>query len=222
MHMSPIVPAVIPTSSKDIARTIELVTPFTHEVQIDIVDGIFVPFTSWPYGMEASIADLERYTKEYIVEVDLMLMEPERVILEYVNAGARMVVVHLESVHDLASIVALRKERDFKLGFSINNDTPLSVLTDVIHDADYVQLMGIAHIGSQGQPFDERVLERITALRQMFPTLLISIDGSVNAETVGRLGHAGADRCVSGSAILKQEHPEEAFNALVSLFTIST
>lgn len=222
MYMSPIVPAVIPTSFKDIARTIELVTPFTHEVQIDIVDGIFVPFTSWPYGMDASIADLERYTKEYIVEVDLMLMEPERVILEYVNAGARMVVVHLESVHDLASIVALRKERDFKLGFSINNDTPLSVLTDVIQSADYVQLMGIAKIGSQGQPFDVRVLERITVLRQMFPTLLISIDGSVNTETVGRLGHAGADRCVSGSAILKQENPEEAYNTLATLFAIAT
>lgn len=220
--MSPIVPAVIPTSIDDIASTIERITPFTHEMQIDIVDGVFVPFTSWPYKTDASIADLSQYTKENIIEIDLMLMEPERVVREYVDAGARMVIVHLESVLNLAPIVALRKERDFKLGFSINNDTPLSVLTDVIHDADYVQLMGIAHIGSQGQPFDERVLERITILRESYPRLLISIDGSVNIETVGRLAHAGANRCVSGSAILKQENPEEAYDTLATLFAIAT
>ena len=62
--MSPIVPAVIPTSIDDIASTIERITPFTHEMQIDIVDGVFVPFTSWPYKTDASIADLSQYTKE--------------------------------------------------------------------------------------------------------------------------------------------------------------
>lgn len=219
--MSPIVPAIIPTSLTHLKQSIDLVAPFTHEVQVDIVDGTFVPFTSWPYGADAHIADLAVFTEEFFMEVDLMLMEPERVIRDYVDAGARMVVVHLESVRDLESIVALRKVSDFKLGFSINNDTPLATLTDVIVHADYVQLMGIAQIGSQGQPFDERVLERIKKLRKAYPTLLISIDGSVNIETVGRLAHAGASRCVSGSAILKQENPEEAYHTLTSLFTIA-
>lgn len=82
--------------------------------------------------------------------------------------------------------------------------------------------MGIAHIGVQGQPFDERVLERITALRLAYPTLLISIDGSVSVDTVGRLAHAGADRCVSGSGIVKQERPGDAYEELVSLFSIAS
>lgn len=220
--MSPIVPAVIPTSLEHITETLALISPFTHEVQIDVVDGKFVPYTSWPYSDGAHIADLAQCTKEYMVEMDLMIEEPERVLHEYVAVDVRRIVVHLESVHDLAPILALRKEHDFKLGFSINNDTPLSVLTDVIDSADYVQLMGIAHIGVQGQPFDERVLERIVELRKLYPTLLISIDGSVNADTVGRLAHAGADRCVSGSAILKQANPEEAFDSLVSLHSIAS
>lgn len=220
--MSPIVPAVIPTSFAHLVSTIELVTPFTHEIQIDVVDGVFVPYTSWPYLGETHISDLAPYTKEFLVEMDLMLMEPEHVLRTYLETGVRRVVVHLESVHDLSSILALKKEFDFKLGFSINNDTPLSVLTDVIASSDYVQLMGIAHIGVQGQPFDERVLERITALRLAYPTLLISIDGSVSVDTVGRLAHAGADRCVSGSGIVKQEHPGDAYEELVSLFSIAS
>jgi ribulose-phosphate 3-epimerase len=219
--MSPIVPAIIPTSLAHLKESIDLVAPFTHEVQVDIVDGVFVPFTSWPYVEDAHIADMAALTKEGLVEVDLMLMEPEAVLSEYVRAGARRVVVHLEGVRDFEKILALKKELDFKLGFSINNDTPLEKLTDVITHADYVQLMGIAHIGSQGQLFDERVLERIATLRVAYPTLLISIDGSVNEETVGRLAHAGANRCVSGSAILKQKNPEEAFNTLASLFAIA-
>lgn len=220
--MSPIVPAVIPTSFADIVSTLNRISSFTHEVQIDVVDGKFVPYTSWPYCDGAHIADLAQITKEYITEMDLMIMEPEQVFHEYVATGVRRIVVHLESVHDLTPILSLRKEHDFKLGFSINNDTPLSTLTDVIDSADYVQLMGIAHIGVQGQPFDERVLTRVTELRKAYPALLISIDGSVNADTVGRLAHAGADRCVSGSAILKQEHPEEAFDSLVSLHNIAS
>ncbi len=219
--MSPIVPAIIPTSLAHLKESIDLVAPFTHEVQVDIVDGKFVPFTSWPYIDGAQTSDMAPFTAEGLVEVDLMLMEPEAVLAEYVRAGARRVVVHLESVRDFEKILTLKKELDFKLGFSINNDTPLETLTDVIAHADYVQLMGIAHIGSQGQPFDERVLTTIATLRAAYPTLLISIDGSVNAETVGRLAHAGANRCVSGSAILKQENPEEAYNTLNALFAIA-
>jgi ribulose-phosphate 3-epimerase len=218
--MSPIVPAIIPTSLNNLRETLAMVASFTREVQVDIVDGQFVPFTSWPYTEEASIGDLAQFTNEFLIEVDLMLNKPEEVIMEYVRAGVRRIVIHLESTTHLDVVLSIKNESDIKIGFSINNDTPLDVLTDVIDQADYVQLMGIAHIGSQGQAFDERVLERISMLRKDYPNLLISIDGSVNAETVSRLAHAGADRCVSGSAILKQENPKEAFENLTSLYSI--
>lgn len=221
--MSPIIPAVIPESLNDIASVISLIAPFSHEIQIDIVDGVFVPYCSWPYLKEmGTIRDLKSYIDGFQVEMDLMIMEPELVAREYIEAGARKIVVHLESVRDMDAIRALKKTHDCKLGFSIGNDTPLHVLTDVIADADYVQLMGIAHIGVQGQPFDNRVLERITTLRQMYPTLLISIDGSVNRETVGSLAHAGANRCIAGSSIVKSTHPQEAYKELTALFSIAT
>lgn len=219
--MSPVVPAIIPTSLTNLEEILTAVSPFAREVQVDIVDGVFVPFVSWPYGEDDRISDIDAYTNDFLIEVDLMLMEPERVIEEYLKAGVRRAVVHLESTKNLDTILALKKKYDFKLGFSIGNDTSLEMLMDVIDDADYVQFMGIAKIGSQGQPFDERVLERISTLKKTHPNLLVSIDGSVNEETISRLAHAGADRVVAGSAILKAENPHKAFETLVSLYTIS-
>jgi pentose-5-phosphate-3-epimerase len=77
--------------------------------------------------------------------------------------------------------------------------------------------MGIKHIGSQGQPFDERVLERVAKLRALYPSRTISIDGSVNRETLPQLKAAGADRFVSGSAILNQPDPVLAYTELTLL-----
>ena len=79
--------------------------------------------------------------------------------------------------------------------------------------------MGIKEIGSQGQPFDERVLSRIRELKSIAPAILVSIDGSVTTETLPRLKEAGALRFISGSAILKAEEPREAFDALLRLAT---
>ncbi len=212
--MNVIIPAIIPKDASHLQDTLTRVRPFTRSVQVDIVDGVFVPFTSWPYSSESEIAHLRTLIEGFDVEVDLMLMEPETVVEEYVKAGVRSVVVHLESTQKLAEIIALKNTYTFKLGFSINNDTHLSVLTDVLVSADYVQLMGIAHIGSQGQPFDTRVLARISELKSMYPELLISIDGSVNASSLPRLVEAGARRFVSGSAILMHDSPQEAYDAL--------
>jgi ribulose-phosphate 3-epimerase len=212
---APIAPAIIPTSFLDLQEQLARVESFAHEVQVDIVDGIFVPFTSWPYADASdTIAQLKEYTDTYHVEVDLMIERPEDVLTQYLDAGVRSVVVHLEGVADFDMLLELKAQYDFRLGFSISNDTPLDMLTAVIDHADYVQLMGIAHIGSQGQPFDERVLDTIRTLKDAHPTLTISIDGSVNEETLPRLMDAGAQRCVSGSAIMSAENPLVAFDAL--------
>ncbi len=215
--MNTIVPAVIPQSFEHIDEALTLVSGLTREVQIDIVDGHFVPFTSWPYRGGGSVMLLSKYTKEFVIEVDLMQSEPEKALPLYVDAGVKKVVVHLESVKDLKAILAHHATHHYELGFSIRNDTPLTVLTHVIESADYVQLMGIRQIGSQGQPFDTEVLTRIKILRESYPDLLISIDGSVNEETLPQLRASGANRFISGSAIFGAPNPREAYEKLVAL-----
>ncbi len=217
--MPSIIPAIIPESREHLEETLILVSSFTHEVQIDIVDGSFVPFTSWPYGEGEAIEELKPLIKDFNVEVDLMVEEPETVIESYLQAGVRKVVIHLESTTKLEEIIAFKERYDFRLGLSINSDTDVHALIEVMASADYVQLMGIAHIGSQGQPFDTRVLTRITELLKINPNLLISIDGSVNLETLPQLYIAGARRFVAGSSILKAGDPKRAYETLRALIS---
>lgn len=212
--MVTLVPAVIPQSLEHLTRTLETVSSFTKEVQVDIVDGRFVPFTSWPYVPKGSVSDLQQFTKTLTIEVDLMVKEPERILHTYVDAGVQKIVLHLESLASSSIIPTLRNECRAMLGLSILNDTPLQALAPYLQYADYVQLMGIDRIGVQGQPFDERVLARIREVHALRPGIIVSIDGSVNQDTVEKLRNAGADRLVSGSAILSAPDPQRAFEAL--------
>lgn len=209
-----IVPAIIPQSREHLIESLEKIAPFTDTVQIDIVDGIFVPPRSWPYTHKENPLDLRPIIDGFSTEVDLMIQNPEEVLEQYLKAGVKRVVVHLESTQALDAILALKEKYPFELGLSILNDTDVQVLLAQIHHADYVQLMGIAEIGSQGVPFDIRVVERIRTLKAEFPDLMISIDGSVNKETLPLLKEAGADRFAVGSAILSADDPEGAYREL--------
>ena len=95
------------------------------------------------------------------------------------------------------------------------------MLIQVKITTDCIQLMGIAEIGAQGQPFDESVIEKIQTVKQRFPHKPITIDGSVNADTIVRLKEAGADRFIVGSAITLQEDPYAAHQSLHMLINQS-
>lgn len=212
-----IVPAIIPQSLTHLMESLERVKPFARAVQIDIVDGVFVPPVSWPYADAASPHDMKELISGFDVEVDLMIAAPEKTLSEYLDAGVSRVVIHLESTNHMGAIIALKNARPFLLGLSILNDTDLSSIEPYVMHADYVQLMGIAKIGSQGAPFDERVLDRVRALKTAYPSLMVSIDGSVNEETLLRLKAAGATRFAVGSAIMAAEHPEIVYARLTEL-----
>lgn len=216
--MNRIAPAIIPESFSHLRESLERVRPFTREVQVDIVDGNFVPFVSWPYTKKSSPEDLAAFTALFFIEIDLMVMRPEDVIPLYARVGVRSMVVHLESTEALPSIIAQRDRLGFSLGLSLNNDTPLHALEEYIPHIEYVQFMGIGKIGSQGQPFDARVLERIMELKARHPDVSISIDGSVNDKTLPLLIEAGADRCVAGSFIMSSDDPEVSYNTLTALW----
>lgn len=215
--MSHIIPAIIPDSIVDLGAALERVAPFAREVQVDIVDGSFVPFRSWPYQNETPILELQQFTSRFDIEVDLMIDMPERVITQYADAGVKRIVVHMESTKHICDIIEHYAAHSYSLGLSITNDTSIRMLSEYIPYVDFVQLMGIRHIGSQGQPFDDAVLSRITELRDAFPSLQISIDGSVNKDTLSKLREAGANRFVAGSAIFGANDPERAFRELESL-----
>lgn len=213
--MTPIVPAIIPTSADEVKKILSEI-PFVSEVQIDVVDGDFVPFTSWPYQPIGDPTEVQSSTDKFTLEVDLMVKNPVEAAKAWLDAGADMLVFHIESI-DLPTFTKFVQTTGVTIGVSATNNTPIEDFMPFVMIADYVQLMGINEIGSQGQPFDERVLERIKVIKDSCPNHVVSIDGSVNKDTIKRLHQAGADRFISGSAILGADNPEKAYKELVKL-----
>ena len=213
--MKSIVPAIIPTSAEDIKDVLSDLT-YVPEIQIDVVDGRFVPFTSWPYSPPGTPSEVSIETDKFTLEVDLMVEDQIKAAKDWIDAGADMLVFHIEGI-DLQTLTDFVQTTSISIGVSARNDTPLENFLPYIAITDYVQLMGIAEIGKQGQPFDERVLERIKSIKEYFPNHMVSIDGSVNKNTITRLHEAGADRFISGSAILSAPDSEFAYNELKKL-----
>jgi len=215
--MIPVVPAIIPKSETELLEMMTLLQG-VPELHVDVVDGKFVPFTSWPYEPAGVPKSVAIKASAFTLEVDLMV-EDERAAAEaWLMAGADMLVFHVEAI-------TLAAFRDFannapagvSVIISAKNSTPLQDLLPYVPYADGVQLMGIAEIGAQGQSFDERVLERIIHLKQDHPQALITIDGSVNETTIPVLKAAGANRFICGSAITQAINPLLAYKALHAL-----
>lgn len=218
--MPEIIPAILPKSFTDLKLGLEQVAGLVPFVQLDILDGKFTPERTWPNigGTDPEFVKIIREEEgfplwdEIDFEVDLMVADPEEEFQRWVSAGAKRLIPHFESFKtpDVAKAFAEKFQSQYggdgsflalELGMAINIDTPIEVLELLIEHINFVQCMGIAKIGYQRQPFDERVLEKVRAIREKYPELTISIDGGVNLETGAQLLDAGADRLVVGSAI---------------------
>ena len=224
--MIEIIPAIMPANTTDLQSKLAQVVGLAPAVQIDIMDGKFVKNVSWPYSEDEGYfqeilnenAGLP-YWDQFDFEVDLMVMRPEEVINDWISAGVRRIVVHEESTDNLDRLLKDFRQRfpkneqpdvfDCEIGIAQNNETPIESLFPFLDRIDFIQLMGIAEIGVQGNPFDERVLDKIRALRAHAPRIIISVDGAVSLDTAPELIAAGANRLVAGSAIFKSENIAE-------------
>jgi ribulose-phosphate 3-epimerase len=214
---TPIVPAVIPKTEQQLVEMTKLLR-FSHEIHVDVTDGKFVPAASWPFISGGEAIAIKPHTDAYTLEVDLMVENPIPVAREWIRAGADMLVFHIETI-DIASFndFVMHAPKGVTVGISFSGDTPVEAVFPYLEYAEYVQIMGIHTIGSQGQPFDESVFARIEAVRVEKPDILISVDGAVGVATIPKLLSVGVDRFIVGSAIVGQEDPEAAYHTLVAL-----
>lgn len=228
--MQKILPAIMPYSFQDFQEKIEKVEDFASLVQVDVMDGVFVPSESWPYNG----TDLDKFEdilkqksglpgwKKVNFVLDLMVSEVESKVYDWIDAGASRVTLHLESLHNQESsgIVAKLKEQygdDLEVGLAISANTPNEKLLPFIDDIDFVQFMGIEKIGFQGQDFAESVLEKISDFKIDNPSIPVVVDGSVNKETLPKLAKAGADRFVVGSALFDANDIKAEYDLLSNL-----
>jgi len=235
--MTEIIPALMPKSFEQLQQYAGQFSGLVKGVQVDVMDGIFVPETSWPYEADGAlstsfkeIVGRDRKIPEedaLYYELDLMIDSPEKGIKAWTQTGAQRLVFHYESIKDqdwfwkqLAHVKSPAPELGVfgvEMGLALNITTPNEQIIPHIEKLDFVQFMGIEKIGFQGQLFDERVLPKIEDLRERFPELIISIDGGVSLDIAPRLIDAGVNRLVAGSAILKSEDTKKTIKEFQSL-----
>ena len=208
--------SILPKSFDDLKGKLEL-TNFCSSVQIDVVDGKFADNTTWPYSANANVYEAEEVILNREVEVDLMVLEPLNAAEHWLAIGAKRLVFHIESNFEIDEVLSLKNVYQFELGFSLNNETPLENLYPYLQNTDFVQFMGIAKIGVQGEPFDNRVIERLITLRTLYPDLPVSVDGAVGPENILELKKAGANRFAVGSSILESSDPKETYEQLLKI-----
>ena len=170
-------------------------------LHLDVMDGVFVPNIT--YGM--TIVKAAKSCTELPLDVHLMIVEPEKYIKEFREAGADVITVHSEATRDLTGVLKQIRELDAVSGIAINPGTPVSDIESSLEFADLVLPMSVEP-GFGGQSFNESVLPKFKQLRELGgEDLLLEIDGGINIDTIAIAHEAGVDLFVAGSAVFKKD-----------------
>ncbi|MBO5806013.1 MAG: ribulose-phosphate 3-epimerase [Tidjanibacter sp.] len=184
-------------------------------VHIDVMDGVFVPNISFGFPVLKAITSA---TKKFM-DVHLMIVEPEKYVGRFADAGANLVTFHWEATDDVQKCIDLIREKGVKVGVSIKPKTPVSVLEDILPQLDLVLIMSVEP-GFGGQSFIEGSTEKVRELKAMIErkglATLIEIDGGVSRHNARELFDAGCDALVAGSAVFKAADPEAEIVAILN------
>lgn len=226
-------PHILPTNTcppdmAELEKRTAAVLDFAPEIQLDAADGKFAPVTSWPYldgqwkSLEAMADKGEKlpHADKIVYEAHLMVQDPRALGTLFARVGCTRILPHLETLKDATSVRDMfaewKKAGATEVGVSLLLDTPLADIAPYADMLDVVQLMSIAKVGAQGQPFDESIFSRIEELRAMYPDMMVAVDGGVAEGNVEMLTRAGANRLCVGSGISKAEDPALAYAAIHS------
>jgi len=183
---------------------------------IDIMDGVFVPNIS--FGMPV-LAAIQKHAKK-LLDVHLMITDPDRYIEDFKKLGAGVLTVHYEACNHLHRSIQNIKSQGMKAGVALNPHTPVSLLKDLIEEIDLVCIMSV-NPGFGGQKFIEQTYSKVAALKESIiysnSKALIEIDGGVTTQNAAKLIECGADVLVAGSSVFKASNPEKEIQKLKAI-----
>jgi ribulose-phosphate 3-epimerase len=206
------VPAILTDSPLDFTAMIRKAEQFADWVQIDIMDGLFVPSRSITSG------DIIKNKPGIAWEAHLMVQEPGKYLDGFIQAGAQRIVVHYEAVKDcILDIVEHIKGNGIEAGLAINPETSIDVLSPQITERIDSVLFLSVHPGFYGAKFIPEVLEKISLFKGIHPYMKVGIDGGVKAANISQIAASGADEICVGSAVFAQPDPAASFKELSSL-----
>lgn len=209
-----IAPSLLAADFNHLGAEVEMVNHSVADwIHCDVMDGVFVPNISFGIPVIQKIKEVAAKP----LDVHLMIVDPDRYLEKFKNAGADMLTVHYEACTHLNRTVTAIRELGMKASVCLNPHTPVFFLEDMIAELDMVLLMSV-NPGFGGQKFIESSYTRVAQLRELIDRkkshALIEVDGGVNLETGKKLFDAGANVLVAGSFVFGDKSPEQAISAL--------
>ncbi|MGB5163474.1 MAG: ribulose-phosphate 3-epimerase [Thermoanaerobaculia bacterium] len=182
-------------------------------IHVDVMDGHFVPNLTIGVPVVEALAACS----EIPLEVHLMVSNPDRLLKEYLDAGASWLSVHWEATVHLDRLIGLIQQKGAAAGVVLNPATPIGVLEDILPMLDFVLLMSV-NPGFAGQAFLPYTLEKARRLRGAIERRLldvtIAMDGGIGVDNIHQVVASGVDLCVAGSAVFASEDPVAAMQEL--------
>ena len=210
-------PSLLSADFSNLAKDVAIVDKSKAEyIHVDVMDGVIVPNITFAFPVMKSVDKLS----DKIMDVHLMIVEPQKFISEVKKCGGDIMTVHYEACTHLHRVIQQIKDAGMKAGAAINPSTPVNLLSEVIADLDLVCIMSV-NPGFAAQKFIANSVNKIKELKQLIKEkgshALIEVDGGINLETGKLVAEAGADVVVAGSFVFGSSDPVETIAQLQAL-----
>jgi len=199
-----IVPSILTDRRKDLRRLLNQAEEFAEYVQVDFMDGRFVPSRS------VSPADLHGIATTMPCEAHLMVEHPEEFVRDLVSFGFRRIIFHIEAKTDPLTTIRSIKQHECEVGVALNPGTDLTHLDGLISQIDSVLFLAV-NPGFYGSPFIPEVLEKIRLFRQTHPSMVTGIDGGVALDNIVEIKALGVSYACVGSRVMMSKNPGESY-----------